>query len=195
MRPFSPVADTLQPCFGLFSAAIAENTSRSINEWQRDRKITTNKRTSGKKPEKRTRSRGAIVNFLLTLAPLSLLRPWPQPLSLPLSEIVEREKGKRDGKNGRVILLVTKRKIVFFFFFFLFFSVLVLRVVLGRGGAGVLVLRVVLGRGGAGVLVLRVVLGRGQGAGPRALKVVLFYVSKGMSRGRGEKKRISKSTE
>ena len=97
-----------------------------------------------------------------------------------MEQIVEREKGKRDGKNGRVILLVTKRKIVFFFFF-LFFSVLVLRVVLGRGGAG--------------VLVLRVVLGRGQGAGPRALKVVLFYVSKGMSRGRGEKKRISKSTE
>ena len=83
-----------------------------------------------------------------------------------MEQIVEREKGKRDGKNGRVILLVTKRKIVFFFFF-LFFS----------------------------VLVLRVVLGRGQGAGPRALKVVLFYVSKGMSRGRGEKKRISKSTE
>ena len=98
-----------------------------------------------------------------------------------MEQIVEREKGKRDGKNGRVILLVTKRKIVFFFFFFLFFSVLVLRVVLGRGGAG--------------VLVLRVVLGRGQGAGPRALKVVLFYVSKGMSRGRGEKKRRSKSTE
>ena len=97
-----------------------------------------------------------------------------------MEQIVEREKGKRDGKNGRVILLVTKRKIVFFFFF-LFFSVLVLRVVLGRGGAG--------------VLVLRVVLGRGQGAGPRALKVVLFYVSKGMSRGRGEKKRRSKSTE
>ena len=111
-----------------------------------------------------------------------------------MEQIVEREKGKRDGKNGRVILLVTKRKIVFFFFF-LFFSVLVLRVVLGRGGAGVLMLRVVLGRGGAGVLVLRVVLGRGQGAGPRALKVVLFYVSKGMSRGRGEKKRRSKSTE
>ena len=97
-----------------------------------------------------------------------------------MEQIVEREKGKRDGKNGRVILLVTKRKIVFFFFF-LFFSVLVLRVVLGRGGAG--------------VLVLRVVLGRGQGAGPRALKVVLFYVSKGMSRARGEKKRRSKSTE
>ena len=74
-------------------------------------------------------------------------------------------------------------------------GVLVLRVVLGRGGAGVLMLRVVLGRGGAGVLVLRVVLGRGQGAGPRALKVVLFYVSKGVSRGRGEKKRRSKSTE